>query len=123
MVEIEPTDLLFIDNGLGASHEPGMSTGTLASASGWCDARSGRLSGAASASLTMIVRGEQDHPAKCLESVRGLFDEIIIVDTGSVDRTKEIAQGFGAKVFDFVWIDDFAAARNAALTHATTVRL
>ena len=67
----------------------------------------------------MIVRDEEDHLAKCLESVRGLFDEIVIVDTGSVDRTKEIAREFGAKVFDFVWIDDFAAARNEALSHAT----
>ena len=43
----------------------------------------------------------------------------MIVDTGSVDRTKEIAREFGAKVFEFVWIDDFAAARNEALSHAT----
>ena len=74
---------------------------------------------AASVSLTMIVRDEQDRLAKCLESVRGLLDEIVIVDTGSTDRTKEIAREFGAKVFDFVWIDDFAAARNEALSHAT----
>ena len=47
--------------------------------------------------------------------MRGLFDEIVVVDTGSTDRTKEIAREFGAKVFDFVWIDDFAAARNEAL--------
>ena len=67
----------------------------------------------------MIVRDEQDHLAKCLESVRELFEEIVIVDTGSADRTKEIAREFGAKVFDFVWIDDFAAARNEALSHAT----
>ena len=60
--------------------------------------------------LTMIVRDEQENLANCLESVRGIFDEIVVVDTGSVDRTKEIAREFGAKVFDFVWIDDFAAA-------------
>ena len=70
-------------------------------------------------SLTMIVRDEQDNLAHALESVRGLFDEIVVVDTGSVDRTKEIAREFGAKVFDFVWVDDFAAARNEALAHAT----
>ena len=63
----------------------------------------------------MIVREEKKNLSNCLESVRGLFDEIVIVDTGSVDRTKEIAREFGAKVFDFVWIDDFAAARNEAL--------
>jgi glycosyltransferase involved in cell wall biosynthesis len=67
----------------------------------------------------MIVRNEEDHLAKCLASVRGLFDELIIVDMGSTDRTTEIAREFGAKVFDFVWIDDFAAARNEALSHAT----
>ena len=101
---------------------PGPPTGTLAGASGWCDEPAVVVVNgqrAASVSLTMIVRNEQDHLAKCLESVRGLFDEIIIVDTGSTDRTKEIAREFGAKVFDFVWIDDFAAARNEALSHAT----
>ncbi len=67
----------------------------------------------------MIVRDEQDHLPQCLESVRGVFDEIVVVDTGSVDRTKAIAAEFGARVFDFPWIDDFAAARNAALTQAT----
>ena len=51
--------------------------------------------------------------------MRGLFDEIVVVDTGSKDRTREIAQEFGARVFDFVWVDDFAAARNAALARAT----
>jgi glycosyltransferase involved in cell wall biosynthesis len=88
-------------------------------ASGWSDARPESERRVASVSLTMIVRNEEDHLGKCLESVRGLFDEIIIVDTGSTDRTKEIAREFGAKVFDFVWIDDFAAARNEALSHAT----
>src|SRR5207237_8743781 len=70
-------------------------------------------------SLTMIVRNEESNLPACLESVRGLFDETVIVDTGSTDRTKEIALGFGARVFDFPWIDDFAAARNEALRHAT----
>jgi tetratricopeptide (TPR) repeat protein len=51
--------------------------------------------------------------------VRGIFDEIVVVDTGSVDRTREIAREHGANVFEFAWIDDFAAARNAALGHAT----
>jgi glycosyltransferase involved in cell wall biosynthesis len=88
-------------------------------ASGRSDARPESERRAASVSLTMIVRNEEDHLPKCLESVRGLFDEIIVVDTGSTDRTKEIAREFGAKVFDFVWIDDFAAARNEALSHST----
>src|SRR5439155_22521519 len=55
----------------------------------------------------------------CLASAHGLFDELVVVDTGSTDRTKEIAREFGARVFDFVWVDDFAAARNAALARAT----
>ncbi len=67
----------------------------------------------------MIVRDEEKNLPHCLESVRGVFDEIIVVDTGSVDRTAEIARQFGARVFDFVWVDDFAAARNAALARAT----
>src|SRR5438552_17207038 len=67
----------------------------------------------------MIVRNEEANLPACLESVRGLFDEIIVVDTGSTDRTKEIAAEFGARVFDFVWVDSFAAARNECLRHAT----
>ena len=74
---------------------------------------------AATVSLNMIVRNEENNLAHCLESVRDVFDEIVIVDTGSQDRTIEIAQSFGAKVFEFTWIDDFAAARNEALAHAT----
>jgi glycosyltransferase involved in cell wall biosynthesis len=70
-------------------------------------------------SLTMIVRDEEENLPHCLESVRGVFDEIVVVDTGSVDRTREIAREYGAKVFEFAWIDDFAAARNAALEQAT----
>ena len=67
----------------------------------------------------MIVRDEENNIGKCLSSVAGLFDEIVVVDTGSKDRTREIAGEFGARVFDFVWVDDFAAARNAALARAT----
>jgi glycosyltransferase involved in cell wall biosynthesis len=71
-----------------------------------------------SVSLTMIVRDEEINLPNCLRSVAGLFDEVVIVDTGSKDRTREIAREFGARVFDFVWVGDFAAARNAALARA-----
>ncbi len=74
---------------------------------------------AATVSLTMIVKNEENNLPHCLESVRGIFDEIVIVDTGSQDRTIEIARSFGAKVFEFAWVDDFAAARNEALAHAS----
>ena len=73
----------------------------------------------ASVSLTMIVRDEEKNLSTCLGSVRGIFDEIVVVDTGSTDRTIEIARSFGAKVFEFPWVDSFAAARNEALSHAT----
>ncbi len=69
----------------------------------------------------MIVRDEEKNLSHYLESVRGVFDEVVVVDTGSSDRTVEIAQEFGARVFQFTWIDDFAAARNEALAHATGV--
>uniref|UniRef100_UPI0012FA2709 glycosyltransferase n=1 Tax=Zavarzinella formosa TaxID=360055 RepID=UPI0012FA2709 len=70
-------------------------------------------------SLTMIVKNEERHLPDCLASVHDLVDEIIIADTGSTDRTREIAASFGARVIEFPWIDDFAAARNAALEQAT----
>jgi hypothetical protein len=66
----------------------------------------------------MIVRDEERNLPACLGSVAGLFDETVVVDTGSTDRTRELAREFGARVFDFVWVNDFAAARNAALARA-----
>lgn len=65
--------------------------------------------------LVMIVKNEQRSLERCLSSVNGLVDEIIIADTGSEDATKEIARRFRAKIYDFVWCDDFSAARNFAL--------
>jgi tetratricopeptide (TPR) repeat protein len=70
-------------------------------------------------SLALIVRNEETRLPACLESIAGIAHEIIVVDTGSTDRTKEVAADFGAKVFDFPWIDDFAAARNECIRHAT----
>lgn len=66
----------------------------------------------------MIVRNEEAVLARCLESVKDA-DEIIIVDTGSVDRTKEIASIFTDNIYDFQWCDDFAKARNFALAQCT----
>jgi glycosyltransferase involved in cell wall biosynthesis len=65
--------------------------------------------------LVMIVRNEERSLARCLESARSSVDRIIVMDTGSWDRTVMIARGFGAEVHQMEWPNDFAAARNAAL--------
>ncbi|MCM1174422.1 MAG: glycosyltransferase family 2 protein [Blautia sp.] len=70
-------------------------------------------------SLCMIVKNEEKLLARCLDSVADIMDEIIIVDTGSADRTKEIAARYTDKIYDFVWINDFAAARNFAFSMAS----
>jgi tetratricopeptide (TPR) repeat protein len=70
-------------------------------------------------SLCMIVKNEADCLADCLASVVGVVDEIVVVDTGSTDDSGAIAQGFGARVIPFEWVDDFSAARNESLRHAT----
>lgn len=70
-------------------------------------------------SLSMIVRDEEQNLAACLSPVTHLFDEIVIVDTGSRDRTKEVARRFTPHVYDFPWCDDFSAARNESLRHVT----
>jgi len=67
----------------------------------------------------MIVKNEEGLLQKCLDAVGPYVDEIIVVDTGSTDSTKEIALGCKAKVYDFPWCDDFAAARNFSLTKAS----
>ncbi len=70
-------------------------------------------------SLTMIVRNEAAHLADCLESVQDKVDEMIIVDTGSTDDTLRIAKRYTPHVYSFPWNNDFSAARNFALEHAT----
>lgn len=67
----------------------------------------------------MIVKNEQATLSQCLDSVKDMVDEMIIVDTGSVDSTREIALKFGAVVIDFEWVDHFAQARNVGLEQAT----
>ena len=69
-------------------------------------------------SLCMIVKNEEDCLGRCLKSLKGIADEIIVVDTGSTDRTKEIATENGASVFDFKWTGDFSDARNYAFSLA-----
>ena len=59
-------------------------------------------------SLCMIVKNEERILKRCLDSVRDLVDEIIIVDTGSTDATKRIAAGYTDKIYDFEWINDFS---------------
>ena len=73
-----------------------------------------------SISLCMIVKNEEACISRCLASIHGLVDEIIIVDTGSTDRTKSIVRPFTDKLFDYAWNDDFAAARNYAFSLASS---
>lgn len=70
-------------------------------------------------SLCMILKNEEATIERCLQSVFDIVDEIIIVDTGSTDKTKEIVKKYTDKIYDFQWIDDFAAARNYSFNHAT----
>lgn len=73
----------------------------------------------ASISVCMIVKNEEELLPRCLNSLKELPDELIIVDTGSTDATKAIALKYTDKVFDFEWVDDYAAARNFSLSKAT----
>ena len=70
-------------------------------------------------SLCMIVWQEEKALARCLEGIADAVEEIVIVDMGSTDRTKEIARQFTDKIYDFPWMDDFAAARNFAFSKGT----
>jgi glycosyltransferase involved in cell wall biosynthesis len=70
-------------------------------------------------SLCMIVKNEANYLPECLKSVADIVNEIIVVDTGSIDNTKKIAESYGASVFDFTWVDDFSEARNYSLSKAS----
>lgn len=70
-------------------------------------------------SLCMIVKDEEEVIARCLECVKDIVDEIIIVDTGSKDKTKDIVSQYTNKIFDFEWVDDFSKARNFSFSKAT----
>ncbi|MEW5701238.1 MAG: tetratricopeptide repeat protein [Candidatus Zixiibacteriota bacterium] len=69
-------------------------------------------------SLCMIVKNEEEHLPRCLASVQGLADQMVVVDTGSTDRTVEIAQSFGAQVYHHAWEGDFSKARNISMGYA-----
>ena len=77
---------------------------------GWMDSK---------LSLVMIVKDEERALERCLKSIHGIVDEIIMVDTGSTDNTVEIAKSFGANVYDFQWVNDFSEARNFGLSKAS----
>lgn len=72
-----------------------------------------------SISLCMIVRDEEQTLGRCLDSVKAAADEIVIVDTGSKDATKEVAAKYTDRIYDFRWCDDFSAARNFAFDRGT----
>ncbi|MDD5936743.1 MAG: glycosyltransferase family 2 protein [Clostridiales bacterium] len=63
-------------------------------------------------SACLIVKNEEKVLARCLDSIKSIVDEIIVVDTGSTDHTKEIAQRYTDKIYDFTWVNDFSKARN-----------
>jgi len=67
----------------------------------------------------MIVKNEEEHLPKCLESIKDQVDEIVVVDTGSSDKTKEIAIAYGAKVFEHPWENHFSHHRNQSIGYAT----
>ncbi|HLP14673.1 MAG TPA: glycosyltransferase family 2 protein, partial [Bacteroidota bacterium] len=68
-------------------------------------------------SLSMIVKNEEARLAECLESMKHVADEIVIVDTGSTDRTIAIARAYGARVIEFPWNGSFSDARNTSLSN------
>jgi glycosyltransferase involved in cell wall biosynthesis len=109
------------DAALGLSACPNGGEKAVALRAGALQARQASPSTAARprVSLCMIVRNEEASLGACLATVADLVDEMIVVDTGSADRTREVAVQGGARVIDFAWVDDFSAARNESIRHAT----
>lgn len=70
-------------------------------------------------SVCMIAKNEDNHIEECLKRLRPCKFEVVVVDTGSVDRTIEIAQKYTDKVFHFAWCEDFSAARNFSIQQAS----
>ena len=70
-------------------------------------------------SACMIVKDEEENLPRCLTSMLDLADEFVIIDTGSTDRTVEIARSFGARVYHEPWQNDFSLHRNQSLERAT----
>ncbi len=73
----------------------------------------------ATLSICMIVKNEEEVLNRCLDCIKNVADEIVIVDTGSSDNTKNIAKLYTENIYDFTWIDNFAAARNYSFSKAT----
>lgn len=69
-------------------------------------------------SLCMIVKNEEEYLERCLESVKHVVDEMVIVDTGSTDKTKAICRQYAARIYDFTWTESFAEARNFGIAKA-----
>ena len=69
-------------------------------------------------SLCMIVKNEEKNLGSCLDSIKDIVDEMIILDTGSSDNTVQIAKSFGAEIHNFEWCNDFSAARNESIKFA-----
>ena len=69
-------------------------------------------------SLCLITKNEEPNIARCLDSVRDIVDQIVVVDTGSNDNTKTIATSYGAEVYEHEWKEDFSEARNKCLEYA-----
>ncbi|MEJ2052223.1 MAG: glycosyltransferase family 2 protein, partial [Calditrichota bacterium] len=70
-------------------------------------------------SACMMVKNEEEMLPNCLESIKDVVDELIVVDTGSTDKTIEIAESYGAKIYHHPWENDFSKHRNQSISYAT----